>query len=105
MASIDNFDSARCASPALVSSPTRIETDAEPFVRSSTRFFAQFESHQRARTTRQKDGFKWQSQLLANLGFYARRRVPASWAGALQGLPAFICGAAPARRSTSRCTR
>jgi hypothetical protein len=53
------------------------------------------DSHHRSRVTRQKDGFIWQKHLLANLGDYANRRVPASWAGALRGVPAFICGAGP----------
>ena len=57
--------------------------------------FEQFESHQRARTTRQKDSFTWQKHLLTNLPAYARRRVPPEWAGALAGQPAFICGAGP----------
>ena len=51
--------------------------------------------HHRARETRQKDGFTWQRHLFANLPAYVSRRVPASWAGALRGVPAFICGAGP----------
>jgi hypothetical protein len=53
------------------------------------------EAHQRARVTRQKDGFRWQQQLLQNLPAYARRRLPSAWAGALRGFPAFVCGAGP----------
>ena len=56
---------------------------------------AQFENAGRIRATRQANGFLWQRQLLANLEAYARRRVPDSWAGALQGVPALICGAGP----------
>lgn len=56
---------------------------------------AVFESHQRTRLTRQKDAFAWQSYLLQNLGSYARCRLPATWAGALAGVPAFVCGAGP----------
>ncbi|HVS51287.1 MAG TPA: 6-hydroxymethylpterin diphosphokinase MptE-like protein [Opitutaceae bacterium] len=56
---------------------------------------AQCERHGRARLTRQQVGFAWQSHLLANLPAYARRRVPAAWAGALAGVPAFVCGSGP----------
>lgn len=96
LASIDNLirrDALHL--PSVFVTDEVLQTDAQPFLPVIDAIFAQFESHQRARTTRQKDGFKWQSQLLANLAFYARRRVPDSWAGALQGLPAFICGAGP----------
>jgi hypothetical protein len=55
----------------------------------------QVQSHQRARATRQADGYLWQSNLLANLPVYLRRRMPSAWAGACDGLPAFICGAGP----------
>jgi hypothetical protein len=37
------------------------------------------------------DGFLRQKNFLLNLPDYVRRRVPASWAGALRGLPAFVC--------------
>jgi hypothetical protein len=57
--------------------------------------FAQFERHQRARLTRQQDGFLWQRHVLGNLSAYAHRRVSRYWAGALDGVPAFICGAGP----------
>jgi hypothetical protein len=53
------------------------------------------EGHHRARVTRQKDGFAWQRHLLENAAAYVNHRLPASWAGALRGLPAFVCGAGP----------
>lgn len=56
---------------------------------------AQFESHQRARTTRPENGFRRQSHVLANLAAYAHRRVPPRWAGALAGQAAIVCGAGP----------
>jgi hypothetical protein len=56
---------------------------------------AQCEKHRRSRETRKRDGFLWQSHLLTNLPAYVRRRVPRAWAGALDGVPAFICGAGP----------
>jgi len=89
--------------PSVFVTDEVLETDAEPFVPVIDAILPQFESHQRARTTRQKDGFKWQSQLLANLGFYARRRVPASWRARSRACRR--SSAARARRSTSRCTR
>jgi Protein of unknown function DUF115 len=69
----------------------------------SSRFFlpvvdailAQFESHRGARFFRQQQGFIMQSNVLANLPAYVQRRMPNSWAGALDGIPAFICGAGP----------
>lgn len=48
-----------------------------------------------ARVTRQLDGFKWQKHVLQNLAGYVRQRLPATWAGALAGCPAVICGAGP----------
>lgn len=53
------------------------------------------ESHRRARATRQADAFAWQSHLFQNTADYAVRRLPDAWAGALTGLPAFVCGAGP----------
>jgi hypothetical protein len=53
------------------------------------------ESTQRARVTRQKDGFAWQRHILQNAPAYIRHRVPDAWAGALRGLPAFVVGAGP----------
>ncbi len=47
------------------------------------------------RVTRQRDGFFWQRNILSNLSAYARRRLPAEWAGALAGFPAVVCGAGP----------
>ena len=57
--------------------------------------YQNLEMQQRARMTRQKDGFVWQSQLLKNTSAYALRRLPPEWAGVLAGLPAFVCGAGP----------
>lgn len=56
---------------------------------------AVLEDAHRARLTRQADGFVWQKHLLANAEAYARHRIPANWAGALGGLPAFVVGAGP----------
>ena len=56
---------------------------------------AQCELHHRARTFRQQHGFSGQKHVLANLPTYVRRRLPRSWAGALDGVPAFVCGAGP----------
>jgi len=60
-----------------------------------TEIHAQLESAQRVRLTRQRDGFVWQRHILLNASAYLRRRLPASWAGALRGLPALVCGAGP----------
>lgn len=63
---------------------------------------ASLETHHRARVTRQKDGFLWQRHLLRNLPAYAARRIPASWAGALTGVPAFVTGAGPSLDASVR---
>ncbi len=55
----------------------------------------ELESAHRARITRQLDGFAWQKHILANVGAYVRHRLPAAWAGRLQGLPAFVIAAGP----------
>lgn len=39
--------------------------------------------------------FGRQKNFLLNVAEYVQRRVPASWAGALQGVPAFVCGSGP----------
>ena len=57
--------------------------------------FAQCEMHHRVRGFRQQQGFISQKHVLANLPAYVRRRVPRTWAGALEGVPAFVCGAGP----------
>ncbi len=54
---------------------------------------AQLTDQEQARATRQEVGFFWQKHVFANVAAYGRRRVPTSWAGALRGLPAFVCGA------------
>jgi hypothetical protein len=56
---------------------------------------AQLETQLRSRLTRKALAFTWQKHLLQNAGPYCRQRVPATWAGALRGLPAFVCGAGP----------
>ena len=48
-----------------------------------------------ARVTRQLDGFQWQRHVLRNLPAYVRERLPVTWAGALAGCPAVVCGAGP----------
>jgi hypothetical protein len=53
------------------------------------------EAHHRARVTRQKDAFAWQSNLFENASGYVARRLPDQWEGALAGLPAMVCGAGP----------
>ena len=81
--------------PSVIVTGEAIGESADSYLPVIETIFAQFESHQRARTTRQQDGFTWQSHVLSNLSAYAHRRVPTAWAGALTGLPAFICGAGP----------
>lgn len=62
---------------------------------------ATLDAHHRARFTRQRDGFRWQDHVLQNLPAYLERRVPEAWAGALAGLPAFVCGAGPSFEVTA----
>lgn len=57
--------------------------------------FAQLESHRSARFFRQQLGFPTQCNVLANLAAYVRQRAPDAWSNALDGIPAFICGAGP----------
>jgi len=64
---------------------------------------AELESHHRARVTRQKDAFAWQSHLFENASAYAAHRLPDEWQGALAGLPAIVCGAGPSLE-VSVCT-
>lgn len=56
---------------------------------------AALEQAHRSRITRQRDGFTWQKHLLTNAPAYLGHRLPSGWAGALRGLPAFVCGAGP----------
>jgi hypothetical protein len=81
--------------PSVIVTDEAMNEAPEPYLPVIETIFSEFESQQRARTTRQRDGFTWQSHLLANLPALTRRRVPSHWAGALHGLPAFICGAGP----------
>jgi hypothetical protein len=55
----------------------------------------QCEIHLHARGFRQQQGFTSQRHVLANLPAYVRHRLPRAWAGALDGVPAFVCGAGP----------
>jgi hypothetical protein len=65
------------------------------FAQAIDAIFAQFEAHRGARFFRQQQGFPTQFNVLTNLPAYVRRRMPGSWAGALDGIPAFVCGAGP----------
>ncbi|HVU15771.1 MAG TPA: 6-hydroxymethylpterin diphosphokinase MptE-like protein [Candidatus Didemnitutus sp.] len=56
---------------------------------------SRLEDHHRIRTARQRFGFQWQRNVLANLPAYCRRRLPAAWRGALRGRAAFVCGSGP----------
>ena len=62
---------------------------------------AHLETLHRARLTRQKDGFLWQSHLLKNLGNLTKQRIPNQWEGALAGIPAVVCGAGPSLNRTA----
>jgi len=55
----------------------------------------QLEGLNRVRLTRKVLAFTWQKHVFRNAAAYCRHRVPASWAGALEGLPAVVCGAGP----------
>ncbi len=81
--------------PSVYVSDTVLSRHAGAYHSVITEIHAALERHHRARTTRQKDGFTWQKYLLQNLAAYAGRRVPPGWAGALRGVPAFVCGAGP----------
>ena len=85
---------ARVLPSIFVSEGTTRESPAR-FQQVIRRVYDLVEGHLRARDTRQKDGFTWQKHVLANLPSYLSRRVPDSWAGALAGIPAFVCGAGP----------
>ncbi|MEI8088488.1 MAG: 6-hydroxymethylpterin diphosphokinase MptE-like protein [Opitutaceae bacterium] len=67
----------------------------ESYLSALTDIQSVFGENHRARITRQKDGFLWQSHVLQNLSHYVSRRVPGNWHNALAGLPAFVCGAGP----------
>jgi hypothetical protein len=81
--------------PSVILTEDAVGEAAGQFLPVVETILAQCESHLRARLTRQRVGFLWQTHLLANLRAYADRRVPAAWAGALQGVPAFVCGSGP----------
>lgn len=81
--------------PSVFVSDTVLTRNAPAYRQAIAEIHSILDSHHRSRVTRQKDGFTWQKHLLANLTDYALHRAPASWAGALRGVPAFICGAGP----------
>ncbi len=72
--------------------PREGDPSLEPVV---ARIASVLELNHRARVTRQRDGFRWQQHVLANLAAYARQPLPATWAEALRGRPAVVCGAGP----------
>ena len=55
----------------------------------------QLEGLNRVRLTRKALAFTWQKHVFQNVAAYCHHRAPASWAGALDGLPAIVCGAGP----------
>lgn len=81
--------------PSLYVTPTVLERCQPAYEAAITGVHAFLEHQHQARVTRQKDGFTWQKHLFQNTAAYVRRRVPSAWAGTLQGLPAFVCGAGP----------
>jgi hypothetical protein len=81
--------------PSVFVTDDALQQHTEAYQSVLTTTCAQLESHHRTRTARQKDGFAWQKHVLQNVPSYAGRRLPASWRGALRGLPAFVCGSGP----------
>ncbi len=81
--------------PSVFVSDTVLTQHSDAYRRALAELHATLESHHRSRVTRQKDGFAWQKNVLENLTDYATRRIPAAWAGALRGIPAFVCGGSP----------
>lgn len=72
-----------------------LEHASESYLSALTDIQSVFGENHRARNTRQKDGFPWQSHVLQNLSHYVARRLSGLWHNALAGLPAFVCGAGP----------
>ena len=83
------------ALPSLYVTPFIPDEHAAQYMAAIDAVAAALESHRRARVTRQQDAFAWQTYLFDNLADYAARRLPDAWAGALMGVPAFVCGAGP----------
>ncbi len=81
--------------PALFVADAVLSTHTAAYQPLIERVHAEIEDTRRARITRQQDGFTWQKHRLLNARAYARAPFPASWAGALRGVPAFVCGAGP----------
>ena len=81
--------------PSLLISNSVGSVNGQAYERLITATHRLLEDTHRIRVTRQQDGFAWQKHVLQNAPAYARHRLPDSWAGALSGLPAFICGAGP----------
>lgn len=81
--------------PALFVADTVLATHTAAYQALIDRVHAEIEDTRRARITRQQDGFSWQKHRLLNARAYLQHRLPASWAGALRGVPAFVCGAGP----------
>jgi len=93
---LDQFvrhDSRRLPSVFVTDDAIHQHTEAYQSILTTT--CAHLDGHRRVRDARQRDGFAWQKHVLQNLPAYARRRLPASWRGALRGLPAFVCGTGP----------
>ena len=81
--------------PALFVTDAILATHSAAYPALIERVHAEIEDTRRARITRQQDGFTWQKHRLRNARAYAQHRLPAAWAGALRGIPAFVCGAGP----------
>ena len=81
--------------PSLILSRSVEGALAEKYRTFITETHRLLESTHRTRFTRQQDGFTWQKHILQNAPAYAKNRMPATWAGALTGTPAFVCGAGP----------
>jgi hypothetical protein len=81
--------------PSLFVSRSVLERWQERYETSIAEVHAHLREQHEARTTRQQDGFAWQLHLFQNVAAYPAHRLPAAWAGALAGLPAFVCGAGP----------
>lgn len=81
--------------PSIFLTDEAVGASAPQFLPIVETILNQCEAHLRARLTRQRVGFLWQSHMLANLSAYASRRLPRAWAGAMKGLPAFVCGSGP----------
>ncbi len=81
--------------PSIFLTDEIVGESAPVYLNTIETIFAQCEMHHRGREFREQLGFIYQRNVLANLSAYVRHRVPRTWAGALKGVPAFICGAGP----------